>query len=367
VRRERPRDLTSRPRVCVVIGCYNYGRFLRACVRSVLAQRGVDLSVVIVDGGSTDDTAQVSAQLAAQDSRVTVVRQEVNDGPVATFNAGLRVAEGDYVVLLAADDLLAVGSLRRAAAALEAHPEAGLVYGGLWSFQTRPPLRPLRQRPWAWTCYGGREWLGLVARSGGLAIFSAEAMYRASLVRELAGYDARLAHTYDLHLHLRVAARSDVIYINGCDQAYGRYHRESLTAGDSMERRYTERLQAFEVLFDDDKTEENEELLRTASEAVAGQALEQAVRLRDAGEVAQAQALARFAQDRWPDIRQSASWLAYQRGAGRTSPPRRTASVTAAVGARLRQYARWLLLSTLPPGLALRPGLRRFLVSGLPR
>lgn len=55
-------------KVDVIIPCYNYGRFLRGCVESVLGQKGVDVGVVIVDDRSTDHSAAVSDALVQQDS-----------------------------------------------------------------------------------------------------------------------------------------------------------------------------------------------------------------------------------------------------------------------------------------------------------
>ena len=51
----------SRPTVSVVIPCYRYGRFLPACVQSVLDQDGVDVRVLIIDDASPDDSAEVAA------------------------------------------------------------------------------------------------------------------------------------------------------------------------------------------------------------------------------------------------------------------------------------------------------------------
>lgn len=105
-----PRPLASPPRplstVSLVIPCYNYGRYLRACVESVLRQDGVTLRILVIDDGSTDDSAAVAAALRARDPRVDVLRHARNRGHISTYNEGLEWATGDYTVLLDADDLL---------------------------------------------------------------------------------------------------------------------------------------------------------------------------------------------------------------------------------------------------------------------
>ena len=56
-------------KVDVVITCHNYGRFLETCVQSALGQKGVDVSVIVVDDASSDHTAVLAAALAEQDSQ----------------------------------------------------------------------------------------------------------------------------------------------------------------------------------------------------------------------------------------------------------------------------------------------------------
>ncbi len=74
--------------VDIAIPNYNYGRFLRESVESVLSQRGVNVRVLIIDNASTDDSAAIACQLAAEDSRVELCLRERNLGPHASFNEG---------------------------------------------------------------------------------------------------------------------------------------------------------------------------------------------------------------------------------------------------------------------------------------
>lgn len=100
---------SAAPLVSVIIPAYNYARFLPLAVKSVQAQRedGVTTEIVIVDDGSTDNTA---AEAQAFGSAVRYLHQE-NQGLSAARNTGLRAARGKYLVFLDADDLLAKGNL----------------------------------------------------------------------------------------------------------------------------------------------------------------------------------------------------------------------------------------------------------------
>lgn len=114
--------MTSTPcLISVIIPCYNYGRFLPDAVNSVLGQKkdGLAVEIIVVDDGSTDDTAAVAQGLG---SSIQYIYQK-NQGPSAARNSGIRVARGDYLVFLDADDLLTAGTLASHIENFAAHPE----------------------------------------------------------------------------------------------------------------------------------------------------------------------------------------------------------------------------------------------------
>lgn len=90
--------------VSVILTVYNMEPCLRETMDSVLAQTHGDLEVVCVDDGSTDGSLDILKEYAALDDRVSVHAQE-NAGPALSRNRGLDLAQGDYVMLLDADDL----------------------------------------------------------------------------------------------------------------------------------------------------------------------------------------------------------------------------------------------------------------------
>lgn len=89
------------------------------------------LDLVIVDDGSTDDTAAIVASYAERAAgRIRLIRQE-NRGTVAAASAGMRSAEGEFISLLDSDDIWPRDKVRRQLEALEARPEALLAYGDM--------------------------------------------------------------------------------------------------------------------------------------------------------------------------------------------------------------------------------------------
>jgi glycosyltransferase involved in cell wall biosynthesis len=91
----------TRTLVSVVIPTFNYGRFVGEAVESALAQTYPDLEVIVVDDGSTDDTER---SLKRFGSRIRYVYQN-NRGLSAARNTGVRLANGDWIALLDADDV----------------------------------------------------------------------------------------------------------------------------------------------------------------------------------------------------------------------------------------------------------------------
>lgn len=136
--------MTPPPTVSVVIPCYNAGQFLPAAVRSVRSQTGTSPEVIIVDDVSTDGSASVADRLAVVDSAVRVVRRAANGGAAAARNSGLRVATGQYVAFLDADDEYAPGFLAAAIRILDAEPTAAGVVTGIELIDCPLPVHPVQ-------------------------------------------------------------------------------------------------------------------------------------------------------------------------------------------------------------------------------
>jgi glycosyltransferase involved in cell wall biosynthesis len=113
------------PLVTIVTPSYNQGRFIAATIESVLSQDYPNLEYLIVDGASTDDTAEVVARYRG---RLTFV-SEPDRGQSDAINKGFARARGRYVAWLNSDDIFLPGAVRAAVEAFGEHPDAGAVYG----------------------------------------------------------------------------------------------------------------------------------------------------------------------------------------------------------------------------------------------
>jgi glycosyltransferase involved in cell wall biosynthesis len=109
----------QQPRVSVVIPAYNAVRYLREALESVLNQTYSPIEVVLVNDGSTDATAEAVAPFL---SRIRY-HVQANAGLAAARNAGLKIATGDYVALMDADDIADPDRVRWQVAVMEQWPE----------------------------------------------------------------------------------------------------------------------------------------------------------------------------------------------------------------------------------------------------
>jgi glycosyltransferase involved in cell wall biosynthesis len=111
--------------VSVIIPCYNGGRYLAEAIESARSQDLPPTEIIVVDDGSTDD----SAAIAASFRDVILVRQD-NAGVSAARNAGIAKARGEFIVLLDADDRLLPGAIGNYLQALADEPRVVMAFGG---------------------------------------------------------------------------------------------------------------------------------------------------------------------------------------------------------------------------------------------
>jgi hypothetical protein len=108
----------TEPLISIVVDCFNYGRYVGAAIESALAQSYSRAEVIVVDDGSTDESRSIISRY--EPDVVTVFKE--NGGQASAFNAGFRVAHGDIVIFLDADDTLMADTAARVVARFAADP-----------------------------------------------------------------------------------------------------------------------------------------------------------------------------------------------------------------------------------------------------
>jgi glycosyltransferase involved in cell wall biosynthesis len=116
------------PLVSVIMAAFNAAAHIEAACRSALDQTYANLELIVVDDGSTDDTAAIVSRLSNADRRIRLIRQK-NRGIAAARNTAVDAARGEYLAPLDADDLWDTRKVAlQVARMLERGPRTGLVY-----------------------------------------------------------------------------------------------------------------------------------------------------------------------------------------------------------------------------------------------
>ena len=335
--------------VDVVIPCYNYGRYLRDCVHSVLSQPNVDVRVLVIDDASSDDSAAVGREIADANKSVEFRQHAVNKGHIATYNEGLLGwSIADYTVLLSADDMLSPGSLSRAVRVMEADKSIGMVYGPTVHFRRETELPTVAAQDFAFTRWRGEEWLEGRCRAGHNVITSPEVVVRGAIQRTVGGYDPALPHAGDLEMWLRIAAISNIAYVRRVPQAFYRVHSNSMMRtvfrGSFVDLR--QRKAVFDTFYQRHHSilRGADRLYEEANRALAREALWDACRAYDRNEVetSHAQELEQFALDTYAGATALAEYHALCRRR-RLGPKVCNRTQVFAAPALVRKMRRWAL------------------------
>ena len=196
--------------ISVIVPVYNGAATLAEALDSIACQTHPPQEIIVVDDGSTDDTARVAAGFP----QVRYVYQ-VNRGVAAARNVGLELAQGDVVAYLDADDVWSDGKLAVQMAQLAAQPEAEIVQGRLQMVAACPrvagrlqpePLSP----PWQGTYLGA-------------------ALIRRAAFARVGGFDETLAQCEDLDWFLRAREAGRLALAHPEVVLYYRRHGQNLS------------------------------------------------------------------------------------------------------------------------------------------
>jgi glycosyltransferase involved in cell wall biosynthesis len=162
--------------ISVVIPCFNHGEFLPEAAASVTRLNRADVELIVVDDGSTDArTRQEMEGLRAQG--IQVVRQE-NKGLAAARNAGIKLAQGEFILPLDSDNRIRESYLVSGVKILQREPQVGVVYGNAEYFGEKTGLWRVPEFNWFDLVHGN--------------LIDACALYRRSVWESIQGYDEKM-------------------------------------------------------------------------------------------------------------------------------------------------------------------------------
>jgi glycosyltransferase involved in cell wall biosynthesis len=211
---------TSQHLVSVIVTCYNQARYLPDSLGSVLAQSYPHWECIIVNDGSPDKTEDVAQKWLAIDNRFKYVEKE-NGGLSSARNAGLRVAVGEYIQFLDADDILEKNKIGQQIAYLNnSDGRIDIVVSGYRYFLDGDRSREL-------LIFGPNDILPeviidrndkkdlvkLFARRNPMVVSAP--LYNRSVFQRIGNFDEELSANEDWDLHFRCAANGIIFQHNG--------------------------------------------------------------------------------------------------------------------------------------------------------
>jgi len=221
------------PLVSVIVTTYNHAAYIGAAIQSALDQDYSNIEVIVIDDGSTDETAE---RIQAFGRDVVCVRQD-NRGVAASRNAGMSKARGNLLAFLDGDDLWEPGKLSAQVIAAEAQPQSGLIVcdgvlfddsGILQASIMAPVVRARLGVAEAVTSWCYREFV-----QQNLVATCSQAVTRREVIEKVGMSDRRVSDASDWDLYLRIAARYEVTFLRQSLMRW-RYLKESVSGSGAL-------------------------------------------------------------------------------------------------------------------------------------
>ena len=212
---------SSRPALAVTIPVYNHAALLPRALDALLSQSRLPDELIVLDDGSTDTTWAVIQDYASRHALIRPVRNERNLGTVHGLNKLLQLANCQYVYCAAADDYVLPGFFDGAMRLAEAHPEAGLIFGGVnYHSPTDNQTSAFLHSTWREELYATPErvlsqWLRQLPVDHS---FSAATIFRLGALKEVGGFRPELGAYSDAFAVQAIALKYGACYMPG---AYG--------------------------------------------------------------------------------------------------------------------------------------------------
>lgn len=176
----------------IIIPCYNSEKYIGECLDSLRGQSLDGVEVIVIDGGSSDQTLAVVSEYS---DLVSLVISEPDEGQSDAINKGFKRASGQFVTWLNSDDLLLHNSLSSIVGALH-RAEADCVFGNvIWFDESRRIMK---------VAYGPKDDQRLL-KSGSLLPFGPSAFLRKSMLAEIGMLDLFYHYIMDIDLWWRIA------------------------------------------------------------------------------------------------------------------------------------------------------------------
>lgn len=215
--------MQNRPLISIVIGAYNCGPYLKETLNSIISQEVTPMEIIIVDDHSQDNTFQVLEEFS---DKIHIVRLPQNSGgPSKPRNMGLKLAQGKYIAVFDADDVMLPGKLKESVSFLQKFPDIPLVFTNFQNFRNNlereekflddhvdfyeMPKEKLKD-----------EWFKILSQDAHDTLMSdvylipSSTVFNRRLLDEIGFFDESLSYSEDLDFYIRTARKYNFGFIN---------------------------------------------------------------------------------------------------------------------------------------------------------
>ena len=222
-------------KITIVIPSYNQGQFIGRTIDSILNQGYANLEILVMDGGSTDETLEI---LKSYENRITW-QSAPDRGQTQAVNNGWKIANGQILGWVNSDDLLLPGALEKVAGYFETHPETSWLYGDCrYIDASDQPLGNYPAQPYDY---------GVLVKDLQNYIPQPTVFLRRSLVDVIGFLNEDLHYVMDLDYWLRIGLKFPAVYLDA-PLACLRLHRDAKSVS-SYKRFSSELVTTFEAFF----------------------------------------------------------------------------------------------------------------------
>jgi glycosyltransferase involved in cell wall biosynthesis len=197
------------PTVDVIIPAYNAARYLRIAIESVIAQTFDDWRIILVDDGSTDNTAEVVAPFIEQLGPKLKYIKQANRGLPGARNVAIQNSTAEFLALLDADDVWLPCRLEESLKSFEGRPQVGLSYG----FVTRVDTEGVKIDTFARRQKHAEGWIAPYIYMRETDMVCPSVTFRRKCVDDVGDFDESFRATEDRDLWLRIALRYEVALV----------------------------------------------------------------------------------------------------------------------------------------------------------
>lgn len=204
-----PIDQRSSMPLSVILPNFNHGAVIARALHALLSQMPRAKEIIVVDDGSTDNSVEVVETLQRQHPSIRLIRNDTNQGIIASVKTALDAASGEYLLLAASDDFVLPGLFSHALEGLTAYPDAAFFCAGVALLDSnntllgvRPVTVPRRGRG-----YLSPADVRRVIRKTDFWVLGTATVYRRRLLAEIGYFDAGLGSLGDVLANRLLAFR----------------------------------------------------------------------------------------------------------------------------------------------------------------